>query len=109
VDTSAFSARLSKRRWDNPGKRVEGSGRQEDYFFMFASVRTPDTGFAAIFVQVEEHPARFPTLAVNCEFLPAISLLFMAFGKSLDSCGHSAGHKNLTERLKMARLCGENS
>jgi hypothetical protein len=63
---------------------------------MFARVRTYNQRFAAIEAQVKLHPARFPTLAVNCEFLPATSLLFMAFGKALP--------KDL-----MARLCGENS
>ena len=41
-----------------------------------------NTSFAAIAAQVEFHPARFPTLAVNCEFLPSTRLLFMAFGKA---------------------------
>jgi hypothetical protein len=49
---------------------------------MFARVRTYNQRFAAIAAQVELHPARFPTLAVNCEFLPATSLPFMAFGKA---------------------------
>ena len=45
-------------------------------------MRTYNPRFAAIAALVEYHPARFPTLAVNCEFLPSTRLLFMAFGKA---------------------------
>jgi hypothetical protein len=85
ADTSAFSAPCPERRSGKTqarGSRVL-AGKKAKIKKMFARVRTYNPRFAAIAAQVKYHPARFPTMAVNCEFSPTTRLPFMAFGKAV--------------------------
>ena len=66
-------------------------------------MRTHYQRFAANSAQIEHHPARFPTLARNCEFLPLTIPHYKFFGGFYYYLhGQSVGHKYPAKRF----ICG---